>query len=92
MGVLDPEYLPPVARMAAARRFTFGTISRAVARSAWATPSIMKPFCKSTTIKAVLAGSRVAKVRGSSARDHRVDNSLRDGNFMHRDTLLKWRR
>lgn len=28
-------------------------------------------------------------VRSSSARDHSVDDSLWDGNFMHRDTLFK---
>jgi hypothetical protein len=52
--------VPPAARVAPASRLTLGTISRACAVSAgW--PGAMNPFCRSTTISAVQAGSRPSK-------------------------------
>src|SRR5262249_39286859 len=55
---LIQKTLPPVRRTAAASLLTLGTISTADGTYATATSSLMKAFCRSTTISAVLAGVR----------------------------------
>ena len=90
MSVLDPEYLPagrPYGRGETVHvRNDFPCRRAQRVGDAVHHEAILQVYYDQGGLGRVEGGEGV---RGSSARDHRVDNSLRDGNFMHRDTLFK---
>ena len=93
MGILDPEYLPagrPYGRGEMVHiRNDFPRRRAQRVGDAVHHEAILQVYHDQGGLGRVENGEGV---RGSSARDHRVDDSLWDGNFMHRDNLLKMAR